>query len=94
MTKRNTPATDVDGDGLRNGQERNVTHTRPYKADTETNTNEDKLSVPMGEADADDDGIEDGDEDKDHHATDNEDDQQGHFRRVGARLLLWREGGG
>jgi hypothetical protein len=87
-TQRNTLGTDVDGDGLRNGQQRNVNHTSPYKADTDgghTNggnkdsidhTNEVELSLSMSDADADDD-IEDGDKDKDHDAPGNEDDRQG-----------------
>jgi hypothetical protein len=87
-TERNTLGTDVDGDGLRNGQQRNVNHSSAYKADTDgghtnggnkdsiDNTNEVELSLPMSDAEADD-GVEDGDEDEDHDATDNEDDRQG-----------------
>ena len=87
-TKQNTLGTDVAVEGLRSGQEPSVTRTSPYEADTAGNhtngdnkdsignTNEVKLSPPVGDTDADG-GIEDGGEGKDRDATHNEDAQQG-----------------
>jgi Bacterial TSP3 repeat len=70
----NATSTDIDGDGLKNGVERNVTHTNPHKADTD----EGKVGTQIMDADSDNDGIEDSDEDSDGDGTDNEDeDDQG-----------------
>ena len=82
---------DRDNDGLKNGVERNVTHTSPYKADTDgdhvkdgnedsdddgvDNTDEGKTGTQLGDADSDDDGIEDGDEDDDCDGVEDEEDQ-------------------
>jgi hypothetical protein len=73
---------DRDNDGLRNSVERNVTHTSPYKVDT------DHDGIKDGNEDTDDDGVDntdegkvyaqlgdpDGDEDADGDGTDNEDE--------------------
>ncbi len=82
---------DRDNDGLKNGVERNVTHTNPNKADTDgdhikdgnedtdsdgvDNTDEGKIGTQLGDADSDNDGIEDGDEDDDCDGEEDEDDQ-------------------
>jgi hypothetical protein len=55
----NATTSDKDGDGLLNGQERNVTHTSPVKADT----------------DGTEDGDEDGDEDDEDEDDQGEDEQ-------------------
>ncbi len=87
-TKQNILGTDVAVEGPRGGQERSVTRTRPYEADTagnhtnggnkdsSGNTNEVKLSPPVGDTDADG-SIDDGGEGKDRDATHKEDVQQG-----------------
>ena len=87
-TKQNTQGTDVAVEGLRSGQERSVTRTRPYEADTAGNhtnggnkasignTNGVNLSPPVGDTDADG-GIEDGGEGKDRDAAPKGDAQQG-----------------
>ena len=83
-------ATDPDRDGLTNYQERNVTETSPFDADSDDdkirdgnededqdgvdNTNELTLKLVMDDEDSDNDGLEDGDEDKDRDAIDNEDE--------------------
>jgi hypothetical protein len=86
----NATSTDIDGDGLKNGVGRNVTHTNPHKADTDgdhvkdgnevsdddgvDNTDEGKIGTQIMDADSDNDGIEDSDEDSVGDGTDNEDE--------------------
>jgi hypothetical protein len=86
----NATNTDFDNDALKNCVERNVTHTSPYKADTDgdhikdgnedfdddgvDNTDEGKVGTQLGDADTDNDGIEDADGD----GTDNEDEDDQH----------------
>jgi hypothetical protein len=81
---------DPDHDGLTSSQERNITHTNPFRADTDRdgtkdgneerdkdgidNTDEREFHLGMADADTDDDGTEDGDEDRDHDGKDNEDE--------------------